>query len=164
MDRGDLVPDAVVIGMIRERLDGGDGGFLLDGFPRTLAQAEALDALLAELGTPLDATLALEVSHDELVRRLGGRWICRRCGRSFHETSAPYDPESDPCPAGGGACDLYQRDDDRSEAVENRLRVYATQTQPLIDYYDAQGLLRRIDGERDPDAVYGQITSALARR
>lgn len=162
MDAGDLVPDAVVIGMIRERLVGpAADNFLLDGFPRSLPQAEALDAMLHELGTPLDAVLLLEVSRDELVRRLAGRWICRNCGRSFHEVFAPYSPD-DTCPTSGGTCDLYQRPDDRAEAVENRLNVYATQTEPLVGYYRAQGLLRPIDGERDQDEVYEQITSAIA--
>jgi adenylate kinase len=165
MDAGDLVPDAVVVGMIRERLVGpAVDDFLLDGFPRSLTQAHALDEMLAELDAPLDVVLSLEVAHDELVRRLAGRWICRDCGRSFHEVSAPYDPEHDPCPETGAACDLYQRPDDRAEAVENRLKVFAEQTAPLIDYYASAGLLRRIDGERPQDEVYEQITSSLARR
>ncbi len=161
MDAGDLVPDAVVVGMIRERLIGpAVDAFLLDGFPRSLPQAEALDAMLAELGAPLDAVLSLEVSHDELVRRLAGRWICRDCGRSFHEVSAPYDP-SDPCPVTGGRCDLYQRPDDRAEAVENRLRVFAEQTTPVAEHYSRAGLLRRIGGEGSQDEVYEQIESAV---
>jgi adenylate kinase len=158
MDAGELVPDAVVVGMIRERISGPDaGGFLLDGFPRSVPQADALDAMLTELGLPLDAVLSISVSRDELVRRLAGRWICRRCGRSFHEVFNPYP--GDPCPAGGGRCDLYQRDDDRPETVRNRLAVYDEQTAPLIDYYRSRGLLVEIDGERPPDEVHAQIAA-----
>lgn len=159
MDAGELVPDAVVVGMIRDRLRAeGAERFLLDGFPRSVPQAEALDAMLAELEAPLDHVLSLRVSHDELVRRLAGRWICRRCGRSFHEVFAPYGGE--PCPKGGGRCDLYQREDDRPETVANRLAVYGRQTEPLIDYYRTRGLLREIDGERAPDEVYAEVRSA----
>ncbi len=160
MDAGDLVPDAVVVGMIRERLSPGEDNFLLDGFPRTLAQAQALDQMLADLGAPLDAVLLLEVSREELVRRLAGRWICRTCGRSWHEVFAPHVRDAT-CET-IGECDLYQRADDRPEAVENRLSVYAASTAPLIDYYAARGLLRTIDGEQSQDEVYGQITSAVA--
>jgi len=160
MDAGDLVPDAVVVGMIRERLSPGEDNFLLDGFPRTLAQARALDRMLAELDAPLDAVLLLDVSREELVRRLAGRWICRTCGRAWHEVFAPH--VRDGTCATLGECDLYQRADDRAEAVENRLNVYAESTAPLIDYYVARGLLRRINGEQSQDEVYGQITSAVA--
>ena len=160
MDAGELVPDAVVVGMIREKLAGGaKPAFLLDGFPRSVPQADALDAMLTELGLPLDAVISIAVSREELVRRLAGRWICRRCGRSFHEVFNPYP--GDPCPAGGGTCDLYQREDDRPETVSNRLAVYEEQTAPLIDYYRARQLLREVDGERTPDEVYGQIVAYL---
>jgi adenylate kinase len=160
MDAGELVPDAVVVGMIRERLSSGAGErFLLDGFPRSVPQADALDGTLADLALPLDAVIAVAVSRDELVRRLAGRWICRRCGRSFHEVFNPYP--GDPCPAGGGACDLYQRDDDRPETVVNRLSVYDEQTKPLIDYYRSRGLLREVDGERSPDEVHAQIVAHI---
>lgn len=162
MDAGELVPDAVVVGMIRERLaDGPAERFLLDGFPRSVPQADALDAMLTDLGLPLDAVISIEVSQEELVRRLAGRWICRRCGRSFHEVFNPYRP-GDPCPVGSGEdCDLYQRDDDRPETVQNRLAVYEEQTAPLIDYYRARGILRRVDGERPPDEVHAQIVATL---
>ncbi|MEZ0283755.1 MAG: adenylate kinase [Thermoleophilia bacterium] len=160
MDAGELVPDAVVVGMIRERLTGSDGAdFILDGFPRSVPQADALDSLLDELDLPLDAVVSIAVSRDELVRRLAGRWICRRCGRSFHEVFNPYP--GDPCPAGGGRCDLYQRDDDQPETVKNRLAVYEEQTAPLIDYYSSRGLLHEVDGERPPDEVYAQIVSHI---
>ena len=162
MDAGDLVPDAVVVGMIRERVSG-DGGasFLLDGFPRSVPQADALDRMLTDLDLPLDAVISIEVSRDELVRRLAGRWICRRCGRSFHEVFNPYP--GDPCPKGDGSetCDLYQREDDRPETVENRLSVYDAQTAPLIDYYRSRGLLREVDGERSPDEVHDQIVTHI---
>ena len=160
MDAGELVPDAVVVGMIREKLSGGSGErFLLDGFPRSVPQADALDSTLTELGLPLDAVISIGVSRDELVRRLAGRRICRRCGRSFHEVFNPY--QGDPCPAGGGTCDLYQRDDDRPETVVNRLSVYDEQTKPLIDYYRSRGLLREVDGERSPDEVHAQIVAHI---
>lgn len=158
MDAGELVPDAVVVGMIRDRLQaGGAERFLLDGFPRSVSQAQALDAVLADLDAPLEHVLSLRVSRDELVRRLAGRWICRKCGKSYHEVFAPYGGE--PCPD-GGTCDLYQRDDDRPETVSNRLSVYERQTEPLIDYYRSRGLLREIDGERAPDEVYAEVRGA----
>jgi adenylate kinase len=160
MDAGELVPDAVVVGMIRERLsDGGSRRFLLDGFPRSVPQADALDRVLADPAMPLDAVISIAVSRDELVRRLAGRWICRRCGRSFHEVFSPY--AGDPCPKGDGSepCDLHQRDDDRPETVSNRLAVYEEQTAPLIDYYRSRGLLREVDGERTPDEVHDQIVA-----
>jgi adenylate kinase len=163
MDAGELVPDAVVVGMIRQRLaDAGGAGFLLDGFPRSVPQADALEATLAELGLPLDAVVSIAVSRDELVRRLAGRWICRRCGRSFHEVFNPYP--GDPCPAGGGRCDLYQRDDDKPETVRKRLSVYHDQTEPLIKWYDDRGLLRRFDGTRPPDEVHDRIRATLATK
>lgn len=160
MDAGDLVPDEVVIGMIREGLTGRTDDFMLDGFPRTTGQAEALDAMLAEVGAPIDAVISFEVPRDELVRRLGGRWICRGCGKSFHEVSNPYGGE--PCSATGEACDLYQRDDDRPEAVANRLDVYDSQTSPLIEYYESRGLLRRVDGALSLDEVQAQVVEAIA--
>ena len=160
MDAGELVPDAVVVGMIRERLSGGAAGrFLLDGFPRSVPQADALDRALSDLDMPLDAVISIAVSRGELVRRLAGRWICRRCGRSFHEVFNPYGGTS--CPSGDGTetCDLYQRDDDRAETVTHRLSVYEEQTAPLIDYYRSRGLLREVDGERTPDEVHDQIVA-----
>jgi adenylate kinase len=160
MDAGDLVPDQVVIGMIRAALDGDARSFLLDGFPRTVAQAEALDAMLGELGAPLDRVVSLAVPTDELVRRLGGRWICRHCQRSFHKTANPYDP-SDACPVTGEPCDLYQRDDDRPETVAARLDTYATQTAPVVGYYRDAGLLIEVDGTGALDDVYTRIRSAV---
>jgi len=159
IDAGRLVPDDVVIAMIRGRLAGADG-FLLDGFPRTIPQAEALGAMLAALDAPLDSVVSLEVPRDELVRRLTGRWLCRKCGRPYHEVSEPYD--GGPCPSGDGRCELYQRDDDRPEAVATRLDVYDRETRPLVDYYRAQGILEEIDGTGTTDEVHARITSALA--
>lgn len=160
MDAGDLVPDQVVIGMIREALTGRTDDFMLDGFPRTIAQAEALDAMLSEVGAPIDAVISFEVPRDELVRRLGGRWICRGCGKSYHEVSNPYGGEA--CSAGTPECDLYQRDDDRPEAVANRLDVYDQQTSPLIAYYESRGVLRRVDGALSLDEVQAQVVEAIA--
>lgn len=161
MDAGKLVPDAVVIGMIRERLAGGTSQhFLLDGFPRTLPQAEALDGMLAGLESPVDLVLSLNVSRPELIRRLAGRWLCRRCGNAFHEVSNPYVPGT-ACEAGVGDCDLYQRPDDKPEAVAARLDVYDNDTAPLLDFYGAKGVVSSIDGEQALEAVYEQILKAL---
>lgn len=160
MDDGKLVPDDVVIGMIRGRLDGAATDFLLDGFPRTVAQAEALDAMLDNLDAPLDAVVSLLVPNEELVRRLGGRWLCRKCGRSYHEVFNPHTP-GDVCDADGGECDLYQRDDDRPETVAVRLATYADQTAPVVDYYRARSVLREVDGTGEMDDVYARIRGAL---
>lgn len=160
MDAGDLVPDEVVIGMIRERLTSQSDDFMLDGFPRTVPQADALDVMLADLGAPLDAVVSLAVSRDELVRRLAGRWLCRTCGRSWHDVSNPYVRDK-ACEAQTSDCELYQRDDDRAEAVANRLDVYDTQTAPLIGYYRERGLLREVDGSLPLDEVQTRVVEAL---
>ena len=159
IDAGNLVPDDVVIAMIRGRLAGADG-FLLDGFPRTIPQAEALEAMLEALDAPLDAVVSLMVPRDELIRRLSGRWLCRKCGRAYHEVSEPYD--GGPCPSGGGQCELYQRDDDRPETVAHRLDVYERDTRPLAEHYRARSILKEIDGTGTTDEVHARITSALA--
>ncbi len=161
MDAGDLVPDQVVIGMIQGRLEGSADDFLLDGFPRTVAQAEALDVMLGALGAPLQAVVSLLVPDDELTRRLGARWMCRKCGRSFHEVSNPYSP-ADPCPADGGTCDLYQRADDRHETIVARLATYRDQTSPVVGYYATRGVLREVDGTGELAEVYARIRAALA--
>ena len=144
MDAGDLVPDEITIAMVRDRLAAPDAktGFLLDGFPRNVAQAIELDRILDSMDARLDVVLDLEVDHDEVVRRLAGRRTCRGCGHIYH---LDYDPPSVPdvCDRCGGA--LFQRDDDREETVRHRLEVYAAQTEPLIGHYDALGLLRRVD-------------------
>ncbi len=160
MDRGDLVPDAVVIGLIEERLRQEDAaqGFLLDGFPRTVPQAEALGQLLAGLGRPLEDVLLLDVPEEAIVRRLSGRRTCPSCGR-------PYHVESDPPPADGRcqSCgtELVARPDDRPETVQARLRVYAESTAPLRDYYAAQGLLRSVDGLGPVEEVTARLKAAL---
>jgi adenylate kinase len=160
MNDGQLVPDEVVIGMIKGRLDGAPDDFLLDGFPRTIAQAEALDVMLNALGAPLEAVVSLLVPHDELTRRLGGRWLCRRCGRSYHEVSNPYRSD-DLCPVDGGQCDLYQRADDRPETIAARLETYTKQTAPVVGYYRERGVLCEIDGTGELDAVYARIRVCL---
>lgn len=147
--------------MIRESLADHADAFLLDGFPRTVAQAEALGGMLADLNAPLDAVISLVVPTDELTRRLGGRWICRRCGRSFHETSNPYDKSACPEGTGGEECDLYQRDDDRPETVAARLKAYADQTAPVAEFYRAAGLLREVDGTGALDEVAARIKAAI---
>jgi adenylate kinase len=146
MDRGALVPDDVIIRMIAERLRQPDArqGFLLDGFPRTIAQAEALERLLKDLGQALERAVYFDVSEPELLRRLTGRRVCRNCQTAFHLVSAP--------PKTAGVCDrcggeLYQRDDDSEATVRNRLGVYARQTAPLLDWYRARGLLSSVRGE-----------------
>lgn len=162
MDAGDLVPDSVVIGIVKERLQEPDtsAGFLLDGFPRTIAQAEALDDSLAGIERGVSKALAILVDDEELVRRLTGRRICRECQTPFHVMFNP--------PAIEGVCDkcggeLYQRDDDSEATVRNRLVVYSRQTEPLIAYYDKQGVLARIDGEQSPARVYEDLKEAIGR-
>lgn len=144
MDRGDLVPDEVTIAMVRDRLAQDDAatGFLLDGFPRNVHQADVLRQILADLGAGLDVVIDLEVNSEEVVRRLAGRRTCRSCGHVFH---LDYDPPdvADACDVCSG--DLFQRDDDREETVRHRLEVYAEQTAPLVKHYERQGLLRGID-------------------
>lgn len=162
MDAGELVPDSVVIGIVRDRLQEPDtaGGFLLDGFPRTIPQAEALDDTLASIGRGVSKALAILVDEDELVRRLTGRRICRDCQVPFHMVFSP-SAEEGVCDKCGG--ELYQRDDDSESTVRNRLAVYAQQTEPLIAYYDAQSVLARIDGEQSPDQVYEHLKEAIGR-
>jgi adenylate kinase len=162
MDAGELVPDEVIIGMITERLGAGDArdAFLLDGFPRTDGQADALKQALEELGRRLTAALLIEVPDEELVRRLAGRRVCVK--NPTHIYHVDYDP-----PKHEGVCDqdgsrLIQRDDDREETIRRRLEVYHSQTEPLIGYYDREGLLRRFDGTRGPDEVHAHIRATVA--
>jgi adenylate kinase len=161
MDRGDLVPDDVICGVIVERIDSEEAldGFLLDGFPRTIVQAEALDRALAPLGRRLSAVLSIEVSDAEVVRRLGGRRVCEKNGHPYH---VEFDP-----PKNDGFCDqdgspLIQRDDDREDTIKHRLEVFHEQTAPLVDFYERQGLLRRFDGSRSPEEVHAHIRATLA--
>jgi len=160
MDKGALVPDTVVIGLVKERIQQKDcaKGYMLDGFPRNVSQAEALDKMLTDLGQKIDDVVCIEVPNDELVARLTGRRTCRDCGAGYH---VMFDP-----PKKEGVCDkcggeLYQRDDDNETTVKSRLEVYADQTEPLIDYYDKQGKLRRINGVGDMEVIFGRITSVL---
>ncbi|MED1781149.1 adenylate kinase [Brevibacillus fortis] len=160
MDKGHLVPDEVVIGIVRERLSMEDcaKGFLLDGFPRTVPQAEALTATVKELGREIDHVININVQREQLIERLTGRWICPVCGASYHTMFNP-PKEADVCDKDGGK--LYQREDDKIEVVTQRLDVNIAQTQPLIDYYSAQELLRDIDGEQDIQVVFAEIKSLL---
>ena len=160
MDRGALVPDEVVNGLVDERLARDDAarGWVLDGFPRTVAQAEALDQLLDRRGVEVDRVIFFDVAGDELRRRLTGRRVCRRCGTPFHLASGP--------PAVPGRCDrcgeeLYQREDDAADAVTHRLEVYATQTAPLLDYYRRRNLLTAVAGRGRVEEVTQAISQAL---
>ncbi len=159
IDRGQLVPDDVTIVMMRERLQqlDGDDGVILDGFPRTQPQAQALVRMLADRGGQLDGVLYIAVPDEELVRRLSGRWICRQCQTSYHTVFSPPAREG-MCDACGGA--LYQRDDDKPETVRARLKVYHQQTSPLIDYYRQAGLLVAVDGAGDIETVSKALLEA----
>lgn len=160
MDKGNLVPDEVTIGIVRERLSNDDceKGFLLDGFPRTVPQAEALTATLKDMGRKIDYVINIAVDRDKLIERLTGRWICPTCGSSYHTIFNPPQVEGI-CDKDGGK--LYQRDDDKIEVVAQRLDVNIAQSQPLIDYYSTQGLLRNVNGEQDIDVVFTEIASLL---
>lgn len=160
MDSGDLVPDEVTIGMVRDRLDETDAaeGFLLDGFPRTVPQANALEKILADHDVALDAVLELSVPDDEVVRRLSGRRTCRGCGRNWHvEFDQPA--EQGVCDACGG--ELFRRDDDAPDTVRRRLEVYTEQTEPLVQHYGDAGVLRRIDATGSVADVTGRAIEAL---
>jgi adenylate kinase len=161
-DRGELVPDDVILRIVAERLRAPDAadGFIMDGFPRTLAQADGLAAMLDDLGVKLDVVVYFDVAEPELVRRLTGRRLCRVCQTPFHVVSAP--------PAREGVCDrcggeLYQREDDTEATVRNRLAVYQRQTAPLLDYYRSRGLLRTVSGEGAVDAVRKALRDAVGR-
>lgn len=159
MDRGDLVPDDVMIGMIKGRLKTPvSGGILLDGFPRTVAQARALDEALEAAGTGVDRAIFFEVPTEELVRRLAGRATCSGCQRAYHDTFHPPH-NADECDDCGAK--LVRREDDRPEAVRNRLDVYRTQTTPVLDHYRAAGKLVEIDGGRAIDAVQEELIAAV---
>ena len=160
MDAGDLVPDEITVGMVRDRLAEDDAakGFLLDGFPRNVPQAQTLDDLLLEASSPLDVVLELVVDDDEVVRRLSGRRTCRKCGHIWH---VDFDP-----PTAEGACDicggeLFQRDDDKPETVRHRLEVYAEQTAPLVGYYAERGILVGIDAMGPVDDVTDRASAAI---
>ena len=162
MDKGELVPDDVTIKMVLERIAEPDaaGGYVLDGFPRTVAQAEALDVAFKGKGQALDVAPLVEVDTEELVRRLAGRWICRKCQTPYHDLTAP--------PKKKGVCDkcggeLYQRDDDKPEVVRARLTTYEKQTAPLIGYYERQGKLARVNGQQAVEKVTADLLKAVAK-
>ncbi|HEX3801435.1 MAG TPA: adenylate kinase [Solirubrobacteraceae bacterium] len=161
MDAGGLVPDDLIVAMAAERLDDDDtrDGFILDGFPRTTAQAEALEQQLDREGRRITAALLLEVPDEEIIKRIAGRRVCVKAGHNYH---VDFDP-----PKNEGVCDqdgsrLVQRDDDKPEVVEKRLAVYREQTAPLVDFYDERGLLRRVDGTRTPAEVHDHIRALIA--
>jgi adenylate kinase len=161
MDKGQLVPDSVVIGIVEDRIQQPDcrNGYMLDGFPRTVPQAEALDEMLRKRKAKIDHVVSVEVASAELVKRLTGRRTCRECGAGFH---VQFDP-----PKKAGTCDkcggeLYQRDDDNEKTVTARLRVYESQTLPLIAYYKGQGKLRSVDGLGEMKTIFERITKVLS--
>ena len=165
MDRGLLVEDEIVLGMIRERLAEPDAqrGFILDGFPRNLEQANALDQMLRALGKPLDAVVLMEVDRAELVLRISGRRTCADCGRVFNLFTSPSaQAQSEPCPKTGAPHRLTQRPDDNEATVAERLRVYDEKTKPLVDYYAKQGLLRSIQAQGEVDEITQRLEAALA--
>jgi adenylate kinase len=161
VEAGDLVPDELMIGVIMERIDTpeAEDGFILDGFPRTVRQAEALDEALERLGRSLTAALLIEAPGEEVIRRLSGRRICVKKGHVYH---MEFDPpkHDEVCDQDGSR--LTQRDDDKPETIEKRLAVYREQTEPLIDWYDERGVLRRFDGTRSPEEVHSHIRATLA--
>jgi adenylate kinase len=161
MDRGELVPDQLIVAMAAARLRENDAqdGFILDGFPRTIDQAEALEKQLSEMRRRVTAAVLIDVPDEEVVRRISGRRVCVKAGHNYH---VEFDP-----PKREGVCDqdgsrLIQRDDDKPELVQKRLVVYHEQTEPLIDYYDNKGLMRRIDGTRSPEEVHDHIRAVIA--
>ena len=155
MDAGQLVPDKLVVDLVKERLAADDAkkGFILDGFPRNTAQAVTLDSALADMGLSLDAALLVDVKAEVIVERLSSRRTCRDCGYT-----APAGV--DVCPSCGG--EMYQRDDDKPETIQNRLNVYESQTAPLVEYYKGKGLLKVVDGDRPVDDVYADVKELLA--
>ena len=161
MDSGDLVPDELIVRVIVDRLDtdeAGDG-FILDGFPRTMPQAEALDEKVNELGRELTATVLIDVPEEEVVRRLGGRRTCKENGHVFHIEFDPPETEG-VCDVCGG--ELIVRDDDKPEVIKHRLEQYHDKTAPLVDYYEKKGILHRVDGAKEPAEVEQQIQALLA--
>lgn len=162
MDAGELVSDDIVLGMIRDRLSRDDtaAGFVLDGFPRNLAQARALEGMLADIGRPLDAAVLIDVDFDILLKRLTGRRTCSLTGKLLNIHFSPK-AELEACTGAGG--ELIQRVDDNEETISNRLKVYRSQTEPVVEYYRKAGLLREINGEGAVDDVYGRVTAALRK-
>jgi adenylate kinase len=163
MERGELVPDEVTVGMVRERLRRPDAakGAIMDGFPRTIAQAEAFEALLAEMGSKLTVVPSIQVPEDVLLARLAGRWTCKKCGAMYHQLFSPPQ-EAGVCDKCGG--ELYQRPDDTPETQEHRIEVYFEQTAPLIDYYRAKGLLVEVDGRAGIDEIQAELLDIIRGR
>ena len=164
IDKGELVPDEVTNGIVKDRLsqDDTEKGFLLDGFPRTLAQAEELDKILEELGKKVDNVLNIHVASEVLVDRLAGRFICKDCGATYHKLfNAPkVEGTCDRC----GGHNFYQREDDKPETVKNRLEVNIKNSEPILEYYEAQGVMHTIDGDRDIQEVFVDIEKIIANK
>ncbi|XVK02303.1 adenylate kinase [Staphylococcus lugdunensis] len=160
MDRGELVPDEVTVGIVKERISEDDAkkGFLLDGFPRTIDQAEALNEIMSELDRDIDAVINIEVPEEELMNRLTGRRICETCGMTYHLVFNPPKVEGI-CDIDGGK--LYQREDDNPETVSNRLSVNVKQSKPILEYYDKKGVLKNIDGSKNIDEVTSDVIDIL---
>ncbi|HDU1433834.1 TPA: adenylate kinase [Staphylococcus pseudintermedius] len=160
MDRGELVPDEVTVGIVKERISEDDAkkGFLLDGFPRTIEQAEALNSILEELGRTIDAVVNIELPEEELMNRLTGRRICETCGTTYHLVFNPPKVEGI-CDIDGGK--LYQREDDNPETVANRLEVNVKQSKPILEFYNQKGLLKNIDGSKHIDEVTSDVIEIL---
>lgn len=161
MDKGELVPDEVTNGIVKERLQEEDTkeGFLLDGFPRTMDQADALDQIMKDLGRKIDAVINIEVNPEVLMSRLTGRIICRNCGATYHKVNHPPKVEGvcDKC----GSTDLYQREDDKPETVENRIRINQEQSAPILAYYSNKGLLHTVDGEIGIENVFSEVQNII---
>lgn len=162
MDKGELVPDEVTIGIVKERLQAEDckAGFMLDGFPRTVHQAEVLGEILEEMGQSLDAAIYITVPDSDLIARMTGRRVCKNCGATSHSIFGPTKVENvcDKCQG-----EVYQRDDDKLETVENRLKVYLKNTQPLISFYQEKGILKEINGNQDMKKVFTDVGESLGR-
>ncbi|MBO0430032.1 adenylate kinase [Vagococcus fluvialis] len=164
IDKGELVPDEVTNGIVKDRLsqDDTEKGFLLDGFPRTLAQAEELDKILKELGKKVDNVLNIHVASEVLIDRLAGRFICKDCGATYHKMFNPPKVEGT-CDRCGGH-NFYQREDDKPETVKNRLEVNIKNSEPILEYYEAQGVMHTIDGDRDIQEVFVDIEKIIANK
>jgi len=159
MDKGELVPDSVVLGLVKERLSQPDckKGFILDGFPRNTSQAESLDKVLKEIGTPLEVALSVDVDFDVLIKRLTGRRTCKSCNQMYNiYFSAPKGKNCDKCSG-----ELFQRDDDKEETIKKRLEVYKAQTEPLFAYYGKKNIVKRVNGVGDMDEIFNKICSML---
>ena len=160
MDKGDLVPDSVVLGMVKERMGQSDidKGYILDGFPRNTSQAEALDKMLEEVGKPIEAALSVDVPFGDLMKRLTGRRTCKSCGQMYnmHFSAPKAEGKCDKCDG-----ELFQRDDDKEATIENRLKIYEEQTAPLADYYERKGILKRVGGTGDIKEIFAKVTALL---